>query len=97
MSEHEARAPDAASIAQAVSTFYERHAYTDIYLPISTQQKKLFDAIDGKRAIAEIAQQVAQRDAARVLFEGLWWHEVAFDASTQPGRRPTGTTHIPMA
>jgi hypothetical protein len=32
----------------------------------------MFFAIDGKRAIAEIAPQVAQRDAARVLFEGFW-------------------------
>jgi SAM-dependent methyltransferase len=70
----------------------QRHTYADIYLPISTQQKMLFDAIDGKRTIAEIAPQVAQRNAARVLFEGLWWYDqVVFDATPQPGRSPTGT------
>ncbi len=63
------------------------HTYTDIYLPLSAQQQKLFDAIDGKRTIAEIAPQVAQRDTARVLFQGLWWYDqVVFDASSQ---RPT--------
>jgi hypothetical protein len=36
-----------------------------------TEQKKLFDAIDDKRTISEIAPQAAQRDAARVLFEEL--------------------------
>lgn len=52
---------------------YDRQSrWLDIYLPIRTQQKKLFFAIDGKRAIAKIALQVAQRDAAQVLFEGLW-------------------------
>jgi hypothetical protein len=70
------------------------HAYTDIYLPINPQQKKLFDAIDGKRSIGEIAPETAQRDIARVLFEGLWqYDQVVFDASRHsklaniPGRR----------
>ena len=69
------------------------HTYTDIYLPLSAQQKKLFDAIDGKRTIGEIAPQAAQRDAAKVLFEGLWWYDqIVFDASLQPGRA-NGVTH----
>jgi len=72
--------------------------WLEIYLPASAQQKKMFDAIDGRRTIAEVAPQIAQRDAARVLFDGLWWYDqVAFDASTQPGRRPTGTTHSQAA
>jgi hypothetical protein len=49
--------------------------------------EKLFDAIDGKRTIAEIAHQVGQRDTARVLFQGIkWYDQVAFDTSSQ--RRP---------
>jgi SAM-dependent methyltransferase len=61
------------------------HTYTDIYLPINAQQKKLFDAIDGKRSIGEIASETALRAAARVLFEGLWqYDQVVFDASRQP-------------
>ena len=35
-------------------------------------QKQLFDAIDGKRTINDIAPLAARRDAARSLFEGLW-------------------------
>jgi SAM-dependent methyltransferase len=58
------------------------HTYTDIYLPLSTQQKRLFDAIDGRRSIGEIAPHPAQRDAAKVLFEGLWrYDQIVFDTS----------------
>jgi SAM-dependent methyltransferase len=58
------------------------HTYTDIYLPINALQKKLFDAIDGKRAIGQIAREHKAVDAARALFEGLWcYDQVVFDAS----------------
>jgi SAM-dependent methyltransferase len=61
------------------------HTYTDIYLPINAQQKKLFDAIDGKRSIGEIASDTVQRNIARVLLEGLWqYDQVVFDASQRP-------------
>jgi SAM-dependent methyltransferase len=61
------------------------HTYTDIYLPISAPQKCIFEAIDGRRTITEIVPQPAQRDAARVLFEGLWqYDQVVFDTSRQP-------------
>jgi SAM-dependent methyltransferase len=70
------------------------HTYTDIYLPLSAQQKKLFDAIDGKRTIGEIAPQAAQHGAAKVLFEGLWWYDqIVFDTSRQPGSGPNGVTY----
>ena len=35
------------------------HTYTDIYLPINAQQKKMFDAIDGERTIGEIVVEAA--------------------------------------
>jgi SAM-dependent methyltransferase len=58
------------------------HTYTDIYLPINAQQKNLYDAVDGKRSIGEIAPETALRNIARVLFEGLWqYDQVVFDAS----------------
>src|SRR6185436_14107231 len=61
------------------------HAYTDIYLPIDAQQKRMFDAIDGKRSIGELVPETARRGTARVLFEGLWqYDQVVFDASQQP-------------
>lgn len=57
------------------------HTHRDIYLPIDAQQKRLFDAIDGKRRIGEIVGSEL-RDAGRTLFERLWWHDqVVFDAS----------------
>jgi hypothetical protein len=76
---------------------YRRESrWLEIYLPVSAPQNKVFDAIDCKRTIGEISPEAAQRDAERVLCEGLWWYDqVVFDASTQPGRRPAGTTHAP--
>jgi len=63
------------------------HTYTDLYLPINAQQKKLVDAIDGKRSIGEIVQEGALRNVARVLFEGLWWYDqVVFDRSRARNR-----------
>jgi len=64
------------------------HSYTDLYLPITARQKKLFEAIDGRRCIDEIAPDKALREAARVLFEGLWWYDqVVFDVK---GKVSTG-------
>lgn len=60
----------------------QNHTFKDLYLPIDAQQKMMFDAIDGKRSISEIAPQIALRDAARTLFEKLWrYDQVVFDAS----------------
>jgi SAM-dependent methyltransferase len=59
----------------------QAHTCTDIYLPIAAQEKRMFDAIDGKRTIGEIAG--GERQAlARTLFERLWWHDqIVFDAA----------------
>ena len=58
------------------------HAYTDLYLPIDVPQKALFDAIDGRRSIAEIAPDQALHPVARILFERLWcYDQVVFDIS----------------
>ncbi|MGO9932220.1 MAG: class I SAM-dependent methyltransferase [Steroidobacteraceae bacterium] len=60
----------------------QNHTFRDLYLPIDAQQKTLFDAIDGKRSISEIAPQIALRDAARLLFEKLWrYDQIVLDAS----------------
>jgi len=57
------------------------HSHRDIYMPIDAQQKRLFDAIDGKRSLGEIAG-AEPLQAVRALFELLWWHDqVVFDAS----------------
>jgi len=60
------------------------HTNTDLYLPVGLRQMELFEAIDGKRSIAEIARDDTLRAAARALFEQLWWYDqVVFDASQQ--------------
>ena len=58
------------------------HTYTDIYLPIDAQQKRMFDAIDGERTIGEIAVEQGQHGTARAFFERLWrYDQVVFDTS----------------
>jgi SAM-dependent methyltransferase len=52
----------------------QAHTCTDIYLPIAAQEKRMFDAIDGRRTIGEITSGERQ-DLARRLFERLWWHD----------------------
>ena len=65
------------------------HTYTDIYLPIDAQEKKLFDRIDGERTVREIAQEPGAMDGLRSLFERLWWYDqVLFDAASNIRRLP---------
>ena len=47
---------------------------TDIYLPIDSRQKALFDSIDGRLTVAEVS---SNREVARTLFERLWDYAVA--------------------
>ena len=59
----------------------QAHTYTDIYLPINTQEKRWLDAIDGERSVGAIVDGEG-RDLSRAFFERLWWHDqVVFDAS----------------
>jgi 2-polyprenyl-3-methyl-5-hydroxy-6-metoxy-1,4-benzoquinol methylase len=74
---HEKLPPGAAAVL-----INRSHTYTDIYLPIDAQEKKIFDAIDGERTIEEIVIAHGQRDSARSLFERLWrYDQIVFDAS----------------
>ena len=58
------------------------HPYPDIVLPIDAREKSLFDEIDGRRTIAQIADARGDARTARGFFERLWWHDqVVFDAS----------------
>jgi SAM-dependent methyltransferase len=67
----------------------QSHSFTDLVLPIDAHQKRLFDAIDARRTIAGIVEQVSgQKDdgkkwgRARAFFERLWaWDQVVFDAT----------------
>src|SRR5262245_28167941 len=62
------------------------HQYSDLILPIDASQKRLFDAIEGRRRIADIAAASCTGDRngrARACFEQMYRPEtVAFDAST---------------
>ena len=61
------------------------HPYHDLIVPVDAHEKRMFDAIDGRRTIAEIIDYVGgdgARPRARALFEKLWWYDqVVFDAS----------------
>ncbi|HUN30080.1 MAG TPA: methyltransferase [Alphaproteobacteria bacterium] len=61
------------------------HRFTDLYLPIDPAQERLLDAVDGRRTIAQIADERGGRDLARDFFRRLWqWDQVVFDASGKP-------------
>jgi SAM-dependent methyltransferase len=70
----------------------QTHTYRDLFLPIGSTEKDLFDAIDGVRSIEDIVARTLPSshrktnfDLARTFFEQLWWHDqVVFDASHQP-------------
>jgi len=66
----------------------QNHTYTDLLMTIDTTEKRMFDAIDGKRSIGDILEKTVPSSGgqpqpdARAFFERLWWHDqVVFDAS----------------
>ena len=66
----------------------QNHTYTDLLMTIDTTEKRMFDAIDGKRSIGDILEKTVPSSGgqpqpdARSFFERLWWHDqVVFDAS----------------
>jgi SAM-dependent methyltransferase len=66
------------------------HAYGDLCLPIGAREKRLFEAIDGERTIAEIVGNLCP-ETSRAYFERLWWHDqVVFDASRVARTRDRG-------
>jgi SAM-dependent methyltransferase len=70
----------------------QMHTYTDLFLPIESAEKRLFDAIDGTRTVDDIVRATlssshrrSSLDMARTFFERLWWHDqVVFDLSQSP-------------
>jgi hypothetical protein len=67
----------------------QTHTCTDLVMPIDPTEKRMFDAIDGKRSVGEIAKETVPStrkdsplDLARAFFERLWWYDqVVFDGS----------------
>jgi SAM-dependent methyltransferase len=61
----------------------QTHLFNDLYLVISPQEKRMYDAIDGRRSISEILDHVKE-PAEREFFEKLWWYDqVVFDTSKE--------------
>jgi SAM-dependent methyltransferase len=61
----------------------QTHVFGDLFLVIDAQRKQVFDAIDGRRSVAEIVEMVdLDSQVARSFFEKLWWYDqVVFDTS----------------
>jgi SAM-dependent methyltransferase len=63
----------------------QTHLFNDLYLVVDALQKQMYDAIDGRRSIAEIVEQTEGDDVAERagdFFERLWWYDqVVFDTS----------------
>jgi len=71
----------------------QTHTDRDLFLPIGSMEKQLFDAIDGDRSVEDIVERTllsshrpTSVDVARTFFEQLWWHDqVVFDAHSNHG------------
>jgi SAM-dependent methyltransferase len=59
------------------------HPYPDLILALNSQEKRMFDAIDGRWTVKQIADYTnSPLAAARALFWNLWcYDQVTFDAS----------------
>jgi hypothetical protein len=74
------------------------HPHPDLILVLSPEDKRLFEGIDGRRSIAEIADCAArtERARARTFFEKLWWYDqVVFDATNVPTTIKTPSRSAP--
>lgn len=62
----------------------QTHLFNDLFLFINEPEKLMYEAIDGRRSIAEIVDTVKEEASqlASVFFEKLWWYDqVVFDTS----------------
>ena len=86
------RGPDTVTVREglpagiAAILINRAHSHTDICFPIRPEEMQLLEAIDGKRTIREMLAIEAERerDAARSLFERLWWHDQVVFATPEP-------------
>jgi SAM-dependent methyltransferase len=63
----------------------QTHTFKDLFMPIDSAEKCLFDAIDGNRSIGDIVAN-SQQELARCFFERLWrYDQVVLDASQPAG------------
>ena len=61
----------------------QTHLFSDLYIVIDESEKRMFDAIDGRRSISEIVETVdGASPLARSFFEKLWrYDQVVFETS----------------
>ena len=62
----------------------QTHVFDDLFVLISANEKRMFEAIDGRRSVAQIAEHADENDpnVARAFFEKLWrYDQVVFDTS----------------
>jgi len=59
------------------------HTFSDIYLPISAEEKRIYEAIDGKRSISALAAgQPVEKELVCSFFKRLYFYDqVVFDIS----------------
>jgi SAM-dependent methyltransferase len=61
------------------------HSFPDLILVIDAEEKRMFDAIDGRRGVQEIVDRASGRnrmERVRAFFQKLYWYDqVVFDAS----------------
>ena len=58
----------------------QTHIFDDLYILVNEEDNRLWEAIDGSRSIAEIAESLP--GAAREFFEKLYWYDqIVFDTS----------------
>ena len=59
-----------------------RHTDTDVYMPVTAAEKRLWSAVDGRRPIRDLVANAAQIPAARRFFDRLYrYDQIVFDAS----------------
>jgi SAM-dependent methyltransferase len=85
------RTPDTVTVQErlppgaAAVLINRRHTYTDLYLPINAQQRRLVEAIDGNRTVGELVTERASLATTRTFFERLWWmDQIVFCVPPQP-------------
>jgi SAM-dependent methyltransferase len=60
----------------------QTHVFDDLMLFIDAREMRMFEAIDGRRSISEILDNVKEKETSPLLFEKLWWYDqVVFDTS----------------
>jgi hypothetical protein len=60
----------------------QTHVFDDLMLFIDAREKRMFEAIDGRRSISEILDKVKEKGTSPLFFKKLWWYDqVVFDTS----------------